>query len=140
VGRRPATERAIEIRAPRGRAAFDDDQAVRREDDRRDLAAELLGRLQPCPVQARPLRGPGVQDDVDLERRPAAGAGERDSRAFSPEADQARIGARAGREALGADVQRLEQVRLAGPVRADDEYEPRLQPELEAGVRAEISQ
>jgi hypothetical protein len=33
-------------------------------------------------------------------------------------------------------VQRLEQVRLAGAVRADDEDEPRLEAELEGVVRA----
>jgi len=126
VGRRPAAERAVEVRAPRGRAAFDDDQAVWREDDRGDLAAELLGRPQLRSVQARPLRGAGVQDDVEVERRAAPFASQGDSRAFTAEANQARVGAGARREALRADMQRLEQVRLAGAVRADDENETRL--------------
>jgi hypothetical protein len=37
-------------------------------------------------------------------------------------------------------VQRLEQVRLAGPVRAGDEDEPGPQLELEPGVRAKVAQ
>jgi hypothetical protein len=50
------------------------------------------------------------------------------------------VGPRAGREALGADMQRLEQVRLPGPVRPRDEDEPRLQCELEPFVAAEVSE
>jgi hypothetical protein len=37
-------------------------------------------------------------------------------------------------------VERLEQVRLPGAVRARDENEPRLQPELEPLVAAEIAE
>src|SRR5205814_7289132 len=54
--------------------------------------------------------------------------------------DQARVIARSRREPLRADMQRLEQVRLAGPVWADHEHEPGLQLELEPSIRAEISQ
>ena len=60
--------------------------------------------------------------------------------AVRAEADQLRVGARPRREALRAEVQRLEQVRLAGAVRADDEHEPRLEGEVEPGVRAEVAQ
>jgi hypothetical protein len=35
-------------------------------------------------------------------------------------------------------MQRLEEVRLAGAVRTDDEHEPRLQLELELRVRADV--
>jgi hypothetical protein len=41
---------------------------------------------------------------------------------------------------LAADVERLEQVRLAGAVVTDDEYETGFECELEAGVRAEVAQ
>ena len=37
-------------------------------------------------------------------------------------------------------MERLEQVRLAGPVRARDEHDPRLEGELEAWVRAEVAE
>ena len=53
---------------------------------------------------------------------------------------EARIAAGPRRETLGADVERLEQVRLAGAVRSDHEHQARLQLELEASVRAEISE
>ena len=63
-----------------------------------------------------------------------------DPGAFATKTDQAGVVAGPGREALRTDVQRLEQIRLAGPVRPDDKYEARLQLELEPSVRAEISQ
>ena len=54
------------------------------------------------------------------------------------EADQLRVGARARREPLRADVQRLEQVRLAGAVRAHGENEPGLERQLQTRVRPEV--
>jgi LmbE family N-acetylglucosaminyl deacetylase len=45
---------------------------------------------------------------------------------------------RSRREALRRDVQRLEQVRLADAVRADDEDDPGLERELERRVRAVV--
>jgi hypothetical protein len=51
-----------------------------------------------------------------------------------------RICTRAWREALRADVQRLEQVRLAGAVRANNENESRLEAEVKPGVRADVTQ
>ena len=50
------------------------------------------------------------------------------------EADQLRVLARARREPLRHDVQRLEQVRLADTVAADDEHDPRLECEVERRV------
>ena len=52
------------------------------------------------------------------------------------EPDQPRLRARPRREALRPDVQRLEQVRLPGAVRPDHQHEPRLEREVERGVRA----
>ena len=75
-----------------------------------------------------------------VERRVTSPADEPDARGRRAEADQLRVDPRARREPLRADVQRLEQVRLAGAVRADDEDDPRLQAELEPGVRAEVAQ
>ena len=61
LGRQPSAsgyqppERAVEVRAPRRGPALDDDEPVRREDERRDLRAQLLGRAQRRPVQPRAL-------------------------------------------------------------------------------------
>ena len=50
------------------------------------------------------------------------------------EPDELLVGTRSRRKALGADMQRLEQVRLARAVRAGDEDDARLECELEPGV------
>ena len=54
------------------------------------------------------------------------------------EAHQLRVGPRPRREALRADVQRLEQVRLAGAVRTGHEHEARLELQVELRVRAVV--
>src|SRR5205807_5499325 len=56
------------------------------------------------------------------------------------EADQLRVLARPRREALRADVQRPEQVRLAGAVRTDEEDEPVRQPQLQPRIRAKVGE
>ena len=56
---------------------------------------------------------------------------QRDARAALAEADQLPVRARPRREALRADVQRLEQVRLARAVLPDDEHDARLEVEVE---------
>jgi hypothetical protein len=56
---------------------------------------------------------------------------QRDARRALAEADQLRVRARARREALRRKVQRLEQVRLAGAVLADDEDDPASETEVE---------
>ena len=62
--RRPArqqpAERAVEVRAARRGAALDDGEAVGREDERRDLGAELLGRAQRRAVQLRAASRPAA--------------------------------------------------------------------------------
>jgi hypothetical protein len=71
-----------------------------------------------------------------LERGLTPRAVERDRRRLVAEADQVAVGPRSRREALRADVQRLEQVRLAGAVLADDEYDARRERELQLRVGA----
>src|SRR5439155_1679522 len=56
------------------------------------------------------------------------------------EPNELRIGPSARRKALGSHVQRLEQVRLAGAVRPDDEHQSRLEVEVEASVRPDVAQ
>jgi hypothetical protein len=54
--------------------------------------------------------------------------------------DQLRVGARARREALGADVERLEQVRLAGAVRTGEEDDTGPELQLEPRIGAEVAE
>ena len=102
-------------------------------------AAQLLGGGESPAVECRALRGSSREGHTDDERRLAASADQADARCVGPEADQLRVGARPWREALRADMECLEQIRLAGTVRPDDEREPRLQAELEPGIRAEVA-
>jgi hypothetical protein len=67
-------------------------------------------------------------------------AGNRDSRRLLPEADQLRVLSRAWREALGADVQRLEQVRLADAVRPDGKDDAVGERQVEGRVRAVLAE
>jgi hypothetical protein len=131
-------QRAIEVRTSRRGPALDHDEPVRREDECGDLRAQLLGRAYRRPVQAGALALPRLQRHLELDRHTAAHSAERNPARLLPEADQLRIGARARREALRADVQRLEQVRLAGPVPPHHEHESRLEAEVELLVRAEV--
>ena len=54
-GGQQACQRAVEVRASRGRAGLDDRQPVRREDERRRLAAQLLRRAEARAVQLGPF-------------------------------------------------------------------------------------
>ena len=139
--RQQAAQRAVDVRAAYGGAALDDREPVGREDERRDLRPQLLGRAQRRAVHGCALRRTGAERDLELDRdRRRAPTAQRHPGGALAEADQLRVGARARREALRADVQRLEQVRLAGAVRPDDEHEPRLEVEVEPGVRAEVAE
>jgi hypothetical protein len=81
-----------------------------------------------------------LQRHLELDRTAGPVARERDPGSGGAEPDELLVGPRPGREALGADVERLEQVRLAGPVRARDEDDPGLQCELEPFVGAEVAE
>ena len=67
-----------------------------------------------------------------------AGDREREGGLVLAEMDQVALDTGAGREALRADVERLEQVRLAGAVLADDEDDPGGELEIEGAVRAVV--
>src|SRR5581483_10923920 len=62
------------------------------------------------------------------------------ARALGAVADEPGVEAGARGEALRAHVQRLEQVRLADPVRAHREHQPGLERQLQALVGAELAQ
>ena len=67
-------------------------------------------------------------------------AGEFDSRRALAEANQLRVVSCAGREPLRGDVQRLEQVRLAGAVSTDHEDDPLREVEVERRVRPVLTE
>ena len=137
--REEPAERAVEVRPPRRRAALDDTEAVGREDERLESRAQLVGRAERTAVHADP---PGVarrEDDVDLDRDLGARSCQLHPPRRLTEADELRVVARTGREPLGADMKRLEKVRLPGPVRAGHEDDPRLERELELRIGAEVS-
>ena len=130
-GGKESSERAVEVRPSRSRPSLDHDEAVGREDERRDLGAELLGRAERSAVQPRLLRVAGPQGDLDLQLRAPARTRQLDSRGLPTEPDELPVVTTTRRKALRADVQRLEQVRLAGTVPADGQDEPRRQLQLE---------
>ena len=138
-GREPP-QHAIEVGAPGRRAALDHDQPVGREDQRRHLSAQLLRCAQARPVQARPLATAELERHLQLDGHAGAVAAERDPCCIAAEPHELLIGPRPRREALRPHVQRLEQVRLAGSVGPGHQDEPRLQLEVELGVRAKVSE
>jgi class 3 adenylate cyclase len=81
---------------------------------------------------------PGAQRDLEVDRCDSTLTPKRDPRRVLAESDHLRIRARARRETLRADVERLQQVRLARAVRADGQDETRLEVEIEPRVRADV--
>jgi len=99
---------------------------------------KLLGGAERGAVQTCAARLARVQDDVGLEGPRAVRPRERDAARVGAEADQLCVAPRSRREALGPDVECLEEVGLAGAVRAGDEDDPGLERELEPRIRAEV--
>jgi hypothetical protein len=133
-------DRPVEVGTAGGGTSLYDREPVGREDERRDLAAQLLGRAQLRPVQLRPLSVLELERHLDRSRTAAEVALERDPRPGGAQPDELLVGARSGGEALRPHVQRLEQVRLAGPVRTGHEHESGLEHELEPLVAAEVAE
>ena len=105
ASRRKPAENTVEVRAPRSRRALHDAEPVGREDERRRLRAELLGRAQRGAVQpSRACRRPTRPSTSISTGTVAATAPNRGSRALLAEADQLRVVARPRREALRPDV------------------------------------
>jgi hypothetical protein len=75
-----------------------------------------------------------------VERRSRAPAGDDDPRRLLAEADQLRVLASPRGEPLCADMQRLEQVRLAGAVRPDRENDPVRERQVERRVRPVLTE
>src|SRR5262249_7563008 len=131
-------ERAVEVRAPHGRRTLDEREAVGGEDERGELASQLFGGAEACAVQDCPLPLVPAQRELDADPGPAPEAVGDDTAGLLADTDDVAVGPRARRETLGAQVQRLDQVRLAGPVRADEQHEPGLERELEPRVGADV--
>src|SRR5262249_30336119 len=114
-----------------GRAALHDRQPVGCEDERRELTPKRLGRGKPRAVELRRLRG--TRCELDPYAVPDTGPRELQlhRRRLVALADHARVAARPGREALRAEMDRLEQARLAGAVLAGHEDDTRRECELE---------
>ena len=136
-GLEPA-ENAVEVRTAGRGTALDHGESVGREHDRREVAAQGLWRREPCSVELRRLRGAGGQLHADLVPNVVTVEVERDERAALAESDQLPVRAGPRREALRADVQRLEQVRLPGPVLSDDQDDSRVEVEVERRVGAVV--
>jgi hypothetical protein len=137
VRRREAAEQAVEVRPPHDRAALDHRQPVRREGERGEPAAQLLRPRDGGAVQRRALALTAPDHHLRLDRRRPARPAQRHPGGRLPEAHELRVHPRPRREALAADVRRLEQVRLADAVRAHHDHESRLEVELEPLVRPE---
>src|SRR5439155_18718299 len=89
--RREPPERPVEVRASYGRPALHNRQPVRREDKRRHRRAQLLRRAQRHTVHLRALGLTRLEDDLQLERAPAALTAERNPARSLTEADQLRV-------------------------------------------------
>ena len=140
AGAQPS-ERAVEVRPARGGPALDHDEPVGREDERRHLGPQLLGRAQRRAVQRCPL----AAAELAASPRARAGTPAREPRSaiacrVPAEAHQLGVRTRPRREALRPDMQRLEQVRLAGAVRAGHQHEAGLELQVERRVRAVVAE
>ena len=93
-----------------------------------------------APFRRASFAWPGAQRERHLERRASAGPRQDDASGVLAEANQLGVLPRARREALGREVQRLEQVRLADAITADDEHEARLERQVERRVRAVVAE
>lgn len=130
---------AVDVRAPHGRAGLDDCQAIGREHERRGRSPHSIESGGRGPVDPRAFSL--ARTECHFERHGAAvtGALRAHVEAVGAEADEVRVEPRPRREPLSRDVERLEEIRLACAVRAGGEDEPRLEVEVEIGVRAEVA-
>src|SRR5438105_1949968 len=138
--RSEAPEPPVEVRAPRCGSALHDAETVRCEHERRQLRAQLLGASERRAVERGVLGGAWLELHLDADGRVRPAALDGDACAVLSEPDQLLVVARARREPLRRDVQRLEQVRLACAVRPRREDEPRPERELEPLVRPEAAE
>ncbi len=101
---------------------------------------ELLGGAEQRAVQTCALRLASAERKLRLKGSASTLTADPHAGSLGTEAHQLGVVARPWREPLRADVERLEQVRLARAVRACNEDDAGLEPELEACVRAEVAE
>src|SRR5262249_7845143 len=89
-------------------------------------------------VELRGLAGRRCELDAHVVAHVVAVDAERNEGASLAGANHARVGPRARRETLSAEMDRLEEVRLAGPVLARHEDDARPETPVERRVRAEV--
>ena len=122
---------AVEVRSPGSRPSFDDDEAVRREDERRDLGAELFGRAQVAPFSCL-LRIAGAKGDLDLEPEPPREPPSSTLAASVPKRTSCASFRLRGEKPCVPTWSASSRFVLPAPFRPDGEHQPR----LEAPVRA----
>ena len=111
---------------------------------RKTLTSGRLGDVeQPLdrrPVDAHRLRLPGREADRQLVQAVLALARENGASRAGAEAHHLALVAGAARAARAAEVQALEQVRLAGPVRAGHDRQPVADLDVGIAIAAEVAQ
>ena len=119
-------EDTVEVGTSRGRPTLDDSESVRREDERGQLAAQTTRPTADARRSVSPPSPDRRASVTDSSSGTPARVPDRTIRAgVATEAHELSVLMRARREALCRDVERLEQVRLADAVRADDQHEAR---------------
>ena len=132
----------VQMRAAQRRRALDELEPIREEDADQGPVRCIEQALGRCPVDLEPLGLPRLEADaelvlavaiapVDLDTHRAPGA--------RVEAQQLALVGGPARAPGAAEVQRLEEVRLAGAVGPVHDGEPLAQPDLGRGVAAEVA-
>ena len=116
TGRKQPSGGSVEVRSASCRATFYNRQPVRCEDESGKLAPKELCGGQPGAVELRLLGGASGEPHRHRVMDGRAHHVERQQSFLLTEAHELPLGPRAWREPLGADMKRLEQVGLPGPV------------------------
>ena len=133
-----AGEHPVDVEPPHRRPCLDNSEPVGGEDERRRVAPQPFERLCRDAVHAHALSLPRLPADFDRSRAGVSVALDPRDEPVAAEAGKVRVIAGTWRDPLRRHVHRLEQVRLASPVRADGEHEPSWQIEVERGIRPEV--
>ena len=140
TGRQDPGHHPVEVRAAQRRPALDDGQPVGGERQRVDAGAQLLGGAHGRAVPADPLRLSIGEPYLCRDGCTAALSVDPRQTGVGAVPHDLRVLARPERDALCGEVHGLEKVRLARAVPPGDEDEPRLEPELQPGVRADVAE
>ena len=139
--REEPAEDAVEVGAARGGPGLHDGEPVRREDERRDLCAQLLRGPQRRAVQLRLLALAAAEGQLELQRplvpRPAQprSAPHRSPKRISSPSDRVR-----GEKPCVATWSASSRFVFPTPFRPDDEDDPRLERELQPLVGAIVAE